>query len=124
MLVLLAAAGCSSTRFRTETGVSERFAALRPPIVAVRAEPGAEDLGAAVYDGLIARDYSVLAPGVAPGPEAGVVRVRVAAPEESPGCGITFEDAAGTLLYQCRILGEVDDPALAAAALLGALPRK
>lgn len=118
LLIVLLAAGCA-TRPAASAYVHPEFASRRPATVALEVDgPNARAVGEAVYAALIARNYTVLAPGEPPGPVMGVARVVV-----GPGSAeLTIVDAGNTVVY--RSSATADTPEKLAARLAADLPPK
>jgi hypothetical protein len=124
LAVLLGVAACATTKVTSETSVHPSFPALRPAMVSVAAEGAAPAFGDALYRGLLAKDYSAIAPGAPPGSDTGQLRARLLTAGAPWSAEVVFEDPFGTVLYRSRIDGYRGAlPDLAAALLLDLPPK-
>jgi len=126
VLVLVVGCGTSSA---AKTFVHPEFASRRPAAVALQVKGPDADAPAltdAVYEGLIALNYSVQVPGELPGPGVGFVRVVY----EKKGARFTgvlsMFDPKKQPHWESlfRAEGSGTDPGDLAASLLGSLPAK
>lgn len=125
LLVLFCA--CAAPLTEAHSRIDRRFATERPATIALRVEgpegPAAE-LREALYSGLIAKNYSVLAPGEPVGTEAGIFRVRVSGDQPPFAAEATLASIGRRVIYETRVDDFPGDAAELATALLAELPTK
>lgn len=123
-LLLVACAGMEKAM---EWSVVPDFASRRPVMVSLRVEaPEADEepLFAALYDGLLEKKYSVLAPGLPAGAETGIFRATLTGADAHRTADVVFEDPSGAILYRAGLLAWPGTVKEAAALLLEDLPAK
>ena len=113
--------GACATSTPSDAFVHHEFTVRRPAMMALDAE-GPGEFSDLMYSGLIALDYSVLAPGEPPGLTGGTARAKAFGDEASVRGTLVLFSPNGTRIYESRARARtVED---LAERLLAGLPRK
>ena len=127
LLLPLLVAACAGAEKAMESSVVRDFATRRPVMVSLRVEaPDGDEqpFFAELYDGLLAKNYSVLAPGLPAGAESGIFRAKLTGAADHRTADVVFEDPSGAILYRAGLLAWPGTVKEAAAILLEDLPAK
>ena len=126
LVVIGLLSSCATPVATPRTKVDPEFAVRRPTMVELRVD-GPEEVAAALsealYSGLIAKNYGVLAPGEPAGTVAGTFVAKVGG-SEGRDAEATLRATGGRVVYEAVVIGHRGTPAALAALLLSDLPAK